>query len=72
MNCMKSYNVLNFLLNVIQHHGYTGEKELQTFVNVSIDELHKLIEQLIRLGSLDKQLIEHARQTGEKVHPILA
>lgn len=69
---MKSYNILTFLLSVIKHHGYSGEKQLQQFVNVSIEELQKLVEQLIRLGSLDKNLIEHARQTGENVQPVLA
>lgn len=68
---MKSYNILTFLLSVIKHHGYSGEKDLQAFINVSLDELKKLVEQLIRLGSLDKKLIEHARQTGENVQPIL-
>ena len=68
---MKSYNILTFLLSVIKHHGFSGEKELQTFINVSIEELCKLIEQLIRLGSLDKNLIEYARQTGENVQPVL-
>ncbi len=69
---MKSYNILTFLLSVIKHHGFSDEKNLHTFVNVSVDELKKLVEQLIRLGSLDKALIEHARQTGENVQPILA
>jgi hypothetical protein len=69
---MKSYNILTFLLSVIKHHGYSGEKELQNFVNVSVDELKKLVEQLVRLGSLDKKLIEYARRTGENVQPVLA
>jgi hypothetical protein len=68
---MKSYNLLTFLLSVIKHHGFSGEKDLQNFVNISIDELKKLVEQLIRLGSLDKKLIEYARQTGEHVQPVL-
>lgn len=69
---MKSYNILTFLLSVIKHHGFSGEKDLQAYVNISLEELKKLIEQLIRLGSLDKRLIEHARATGENVQPILA
>ena len=69
---MKSYNILTFLLSVIKHNGFSGEKELQQFVNVSIEELQKLVEQLIRLGSLDKSLIEYARKTGENVQPVLA
>lgn len=69
---MKSYNILTFLLSVIKHHGYSGERELQQFINVSVEELQKLVEQLIRLGSLDKSLIEYARQTGENVQPVLA
>ena len=69
---MKSYNILTFLLSVIKHNGFSGERELQQFINVSIEELQKLVEQLIRLGSLDKSLIEHARQTGENVQPVLA
>lgn len=72
MNDVKSYNILTFLLSVIKHNGFSGEKELQQFINVSIEELHKLVEQLIRLGSLDKSLIEYARQTGENVQPVLA
>lgn len=69
---MKSYNLLSFLLSVIKHHGFSGEKELQNFVNVSLDELRKLVEQLVTLGSLDKRLIEHARKTGQTVQPIVA
>ena len=68
---MKSYNILTFLLSVIKHHGFSGEKDLQDFVNVSVDELRKLVEQLVRLGSLDARLVEYARQTGQKVQPVL-
>jgi hypothetical protein len=69
---MKSYNILKFLLSVIKYHGYSGEKDLQNFVNVSIDELKKLVEQLVRVGSLDKKLIDYARKTGITVQPVLA
>ncbi|MFT4925071.1 MAG: hypothetical protein ACI8WB_001161 [Phenylobacterium sp.] len=69
---MKSYNILTFLLSVIKHHGYSGEKDLQNFINISRDELKKLVEQLVRLGSLDKKLVEYARLTGKNVQPILA
>lgn len=68
---MKSYNILTFLLSVIKHHGYSGEKDLQAFINVSSDELKKLVEQLVRLGSLDEKLVEHARRTGQNVQPLL-
>ena len=68
---MKSYNILTYLLSVIKHHGYSGEKELQNFVNVSSEELKKLVEQLCRLGSLDKRLVEYARRTGKHVQPAL-
>ncbi len=69
---MKSYNILTFLLSVIKHHGFSGEKNLQDFVNVSTEELRRLVEQLVRLGSLDKNLVEYARKTGRTVQPILA
>ena len=69
---MKSYDLLKFLIWVIKHHGFSGEKDLQAFINISIEELKNLIEQLISLGQLDKKLIEHARTTGENVQPILA
>lgn len=69
---MKNYNILTFLLSVIKHHGFSGEKDLQDFVNVSVEELNKLVEQLVRLGSLDKSLIEYARKTGHRVQPVLA
>jgi hypothetical protein len=69
---MKNYNLMTFLLSVIKHHGFSGEKNLQAFLNISTDEIQKLVEQLIRLGSLDKQLIEYARQTGKTVQPLLA
>ena len=71
MTKMKTNALVDFVLNVIKHHGYSGEKQLQNFINISSEELRRLIEQLVRIGSLDKNLIDHARKTGITVQPII-